>query len=122
MRGTPHLIASASAVPESGRAALAPALRAQLEAVKTIERFGRYHYAVAGDYLEWGVAQASAMFALGTPAEHLASQTTLATHFGEKLQGRAREFVSLASETRATFDELVAEATARFAESIKRFA
>jgi hypothetical protein len=30
--------------------------------------------------------------------------------------------VSLASETRATFNELVGDATARFAETIKRFA
>jgi hypothetical protein len=116
------LIPAASAVSESGRGTLAPAARAQLEAIKTLERFGRYHYAVAGDYLEWGVAQARAMLALGTPAEHVASQTTLATQFGEKLQGRVREFVSLASETRASFDELVREATVRFAESVKRFA
>jgi hypothetical protein len=101
---------------------LAPALRAQVEAIKTIERFGRYHYSVAGDYLEWGVAQARAILAPGTPAEHVASQTTLATQFGEKMQGRVREFVSLASETRATFNELVGDATARFAETIKRFA
>jgi phasin protein len=111
-----------SAVFESGRSALAPVLRAQQEAFKTLERFGRYHYSVAGDYLEWGVAQARAIFAPGTPAEHVASQTTLATQFGEKLQGRVREFVSLASETRATFNELVGDATARFAETIKRFA
>jgi hypothetical protein len=102
--------------------ALAPAVRAQLEAIKTIERFGRYHYSVAGDYLEWGVAQARAILAPGTPAEHLASQTTLATQFGETMQGRVREFVNLASETRATFNELVGDATARFAETIKRFA
>ena len=63
-----------------------------------------------------------AIFAPGTPAEHVVSQTTLATQFSEKLQGRVREFVSLASETRATFNELVGDATARFADTIKRFA
>jgi Phasin protein len=119
---TPDLNFEPSALFESGRTAMAPALRAQQEAFKALERFGRYHYAVAGDYLEWGVAQARAIFAPGTPAEHVASQTTLATQFGEKLQGRVREFVSLASETRATFNELVGDATARFAETIKRFA
>ncbi len=120
--GTPDLDFQPSVVFESGHTALAPALRAQQEAFKALERFGRYHYAVAGDYLEWGVAQARAIFAPCTPAEHVASQTTLATQFGEKLQGRARELLSLASETRATINELVGDATARFAETIKRFA
>jgi Phasin protein len=122
LRGTQDLNFEPSPVFESGRTALAPALCAQQEAVKALERFGRYHYSVAGDYFEWGVAQARAIFAPGTPAEHVVSQTTLATQFGEKLQGRVREFVSLASETRATFNELVGDATARFAETIKRFA
>src|SRR6266436_1828384 len=81
----PELNFEPDAVVESGRRALAPALRAQLEAIKTIERFGRYHYSVAGDYLEWRVAQARAILAPGTPAEHVASQTTLATQFGEKM-------------------------------------
>jgi hypothetical protein len=111
-----------SAVFESGRSAVAPALRAQQEAFEALGRFGRYQCAVAGDYFEWSVAQARAIFAPGTPAEHIASQTTLATQFGEKLQGRVREFMSLASETRATFNELVGDATARYAETIKRFA
>jgi len=120
--GTQDLNFEPPAVFESGRTALAPALRAQQEAFKALERFGRYHYSVAGDCLEWGVAQARVIFSPGTPAEHVVSQTTLATQFGEKLQGRVREFVSLASETRATFNELVGDATARFAETIKRFA
>jgi len=120
--GTQDLNFEPSAVFEPGRTALAPAVRAQQEAFKALERFGRYHYSVAGDYLEWGVAQARAIFAPGTPAEHVVSQTTLATQFGEKLQGRVREFVSIASETRATFNELLGDATARFAETIKRFA
>src|SRR5260370_750670 len=94
-----------SAAVETYRSFFAPALRAQQEALKTIERFGRYQFAVATDYLEWGVAQAKANLNLGTPAEQVASQTTLATQFGEKLQGRVREFVNLASETRASFSD-----------------
>jgi hypothetical protein len=102
------------------RDALAPTLHAQMEGLKAIERFGRYQYSVAGDYLEWGVAQARANLTLGTPAEHFASQTTLSTQFGEKLQGRVREFMNLASETRASFNQLLGEATARLAETIKQ--
>jgi len=90
---------------DAWRRGMAPALRAQVEALKAIERFGRYHYAFAGDYLEWGVAQARAGLGFRTPAEQIASQTTLATQFGEKLQGRVREFVNLAGETRASFSD-----------------
>jgi len=107
---------------ESGTAPIAPAPRAQQEALKALERFGRYHYSVAGDYLEWGVAQARAILTPCTPAEHVASQITLATQFGEKLQGRVREFADLASETRSSFRELVGDATARLAETFKQSA
>jgi hypothetical protein len=85
------------------RLTLAPALRVQLEALNAIERFGRYHYSFAGDCLEWGLAQARASLDVGTPAEQVASHATLAVQFGEKLQGRVREFVNLASDTRASF-------------------
>jgi hypothetical protein len=49
-----------SAAVETYRSLFAPTLRAQQEALKTMERFGRYQFAVATDYLEWGVAQAKA--------------------------------------------------------------
>jgi hypothetical protein len=103
--GTPALNFDPGVALDAWRRVLAPALRAPLEALNAIERFGRYQYSFAGDFLEWGVAQARAGLAFGTPAEQLASQTTLATQFGEKLQGRVREFVNLASETRASFSD-----------------
>jgi hypothetical protein len=85
------------------RRAMAPALCARLEALKALERFGRFQYSIAGDYFDWGIAQARASLAFGTPAEHVASRTTLAAQLGEKLQGRVRELVDLVSETRASF-------------------
>src|SRR5258708_3090403 len=91
------------------RSVFAPTLRAQEEALKAMERFGRYQFAVATDYLEWGVAQAKANLNLSTPAELAESQSVLATQFGEKMQGRVKEFVTLATETRATFNQLVGE-------------
>ena len=45
---------------ETYRNAFAPALKAQQEGVKALDRVGRYQYAVAGDYLEWSLAQAKA--------------------------------------------------------------
>ena len=109
-----------SAALQTYRSVFAPTLRAQQEALKTIERFGRYQFAVATDYLEWGVAQAKATLNLSTPAELAESQTALATQFGEKLQGRVKEFASLATEVRATFSQLVGETTAKVAETIKK--
>jgi len=118
--GTPHLNFNPRAAFDAYRGALAPTLRAQREALKAIECFGRYQYSVAGDYLEWGAAQAKANLKLGTPAELTASQAALATQFGAKIQGRVREFVNLASETRASFNQLLGEMTAGLAETIKQ--
>jgi len=103
--GTPDLKFEPSVAFDACRRALAPALRAQLEALKAIERFGRFQYTIAGDYLDWGIAQARASLVFGTPAEHVASRTTLAAQLGEKLQGRVREFADLASETRTSFSD-----------------
>ncbi len=111
-----------SAALETYRSVFAPTLRAQQEALKTMERFGRYQFAVATDYLEWGVAQAKANLSPSTPAELTESQTALATQFGEKMQGRVKEFVNLATEARATFSQLVGETTAKVAETIKKSA
>jgi hypothetical protein len=122
MAATPAAVVAPSAAFEVSRRTFAPALPAQVEMLKAIERFGRYHYSVAGDYLEWGMAQARVSLAVGTPVEQFARQSELSAQFGQKLQGRAREFLNLASETRATFQELVGEATARSAKMIKQTA
>jgi len=104
------------------KTALAPTLRVQQEGLKAIERFGRYQYAVAGDYLDWGVAQVKANLTASTPVELAATQTTLATQFGEKFKGRVQEFVNLATEAQTSFKQLLGEATAKMAETIKKAA
>ena len=47
------------------RTAFAPLFKAQQEAVQTLERASHYHYALAGDYLELGLAQAKATVGAG---------------------------------------------------------
>ena len=118
--GLPAMTLDPSAAVDACRRAVAPALRAQLEALKAIERFGRYQYGVAGDYLEWSMAQARASLTVGTPAEHIASQVTLSTQFSGKLQDRVREFVDLASETQASFNHVLGDTAAKLAETIKQ--
>jgi phasin family protein len=98
---------------EASRSAFAPALKAQQESIKAIDRLGHYQYAVAGDYLEWSVAQAKAAAGAQTPAEFLSKQVELATALSEKMRVRAQEFVSLATEAQTTFTQVVSEATAK---------
>jgi len=83
---------------ETYKSAFAPALKAQQEGVKALDRVGRYQYAVAGDYLEWSLAQAKAAIGAQTPAEFVSKQVELTTALSEKLRARAQEFVKLATD------------------------
>src|SRR6266446_4628059 len=105
---------------ETYKAAFAPVLKAQQEGVKVIDRVGRYQYAVAGDYLEWSLAQAKLALAAQTPADFVSKQVELTTALSEKLRARAQEFVTLATETQNSFTNVVNEATAKVAEVSKK--
>ncbi len=107
---------------EAYRNAFAPTLKAQQEGLKTIDRAGHYHYAVAGDYLEWSLAQAKAALAAQTPAEFVSKQIELATALSEKLRGRVQEFVTLATDAQNSFTQVMTEATAKVAEVTKKAA
>src|ERR1039457_2805340 len=100
------------AIFETYRNAFTPVLKVQEEGVKTIDRLGRYQYAVAGDYLEWSLAQAKAALAAQTPAEFVAKQVELTTALSEKLRARAQEFVTLATDAQTSFKQAVADVTA----------
>jgi phasin family protein len=103
------------------RAAFAPVLKAQQEGVKAIDRVGRYQYAVAGDYLEWSLAQAKLALAGQSPADFVSKQVELTTALSEKLRARAQEFATLATETQAGFTDVVKEATTKVVDEAKRF-
>ncbi len=97
---------------ETYRNAFAPALKSQQEGLKAIDRAGRYHYAVMGDYLDYSLAQAKAVLGAQSPTEFVSKQVELATALGDKLRARAQEFVSLATETQTSFTEVLNQATA----------
>jgi len=107
---------------ETFRTAFAPTLKAQQEGLKAIERAGRYQYAVAGDYLEWSLAQGNAVLAAHTPAEFVSKQVELATALSEKLRARVQEFVSLATDVQTSITKVVSEATAKVAEVTRKAA
>src|ERR1700681_2892657 len=108
------------AIFETYRNAFAPVLKGQQEGLKAIDRAGRYQYAVAGDYLEWSLAQAKAALTAQTPAEFVSKQVELATALSEKLRARAQEFVTLATEAQNSFTNTVNEASAKVAEVSKK--
>jgi hypothetical protein len=109
---------------EAYRSAFAPVLKAQQEGFKTIDRMGHYQYAVAGDYLEWSLAQAKAALHAQSPIEFVTKQVELTTALSDKLRARAQEFVTLATDAqnsaRTTFTEAVNEATAKVTEASKK--
>lgn len=107
---------------ENYRNAFAPALKAQQEGVKALDRVGRYQYDVAGDYLEWGLAQAQAALTSKTPADFVSKQVELTTALSEKLRARAQEFVTLATDAQTSFTQVVSEAAAKVAAVTKKAA
>jgi hypothetical protein len=112
------------AIFETYRNAFTPVLKAQEEGVKTIDRVGRYQYAVAGDYLEFTLAQAKAAVGAQTPVDFFSKQVELTTALSEKLRARAQEFVTLATDAQSSMTtvatNLANEATAKVGEVIKK--
>ncbi len=95
--------------------------RAQQDGFRALERFARFNYAVAGDYLDAGLAHAKATVtaraAVGAQAvaDLLAKQAELGNQLSEKLRARAQEFSSLASEVQESVGSFAADAATRAA-------
>ena len=93
--------------------------KAQHEGLRAFERFARFQYAVAGDVLEAGLAQAKATLGMradiGTQAiaELLERQAELSTKLSEKIRERAQEFSTLAAEVQESVGSFAAAATHR---------
>ncbi len=118
---------------ESYRNAFAPVLKAQQEGVKAIERLGRYQYAVAGDYLEWSLAQATAATAVQDP-RRIRVQAGRTRHRTQREAARSRarvrhsgdrapaSFTEVVNEAATKAADLSKEATAKVVETAKRAA
>ena len=104
------------------RDSFASVQKAQEQGFKAIERFARFQYAVAGDYLEAGLAHTQAALAVKTPAELIAKQTELSTRLGEKLRARVQEFATIATEVQGTVATFATETANRTAASAKKAA
>jgi Phasin protein len=102
--------------------------KAQQEGFRTLERFARFNYAVAGDCLEAGLAQVravlSARASVGTQvvADLLSRQAELSKELSEKLRARTQEFSSLASEVQESVSNFAADAAGRAASGPRKAA
>jgi hypothetical protein len=84
--------------------------KAQEQGFKAVERFVRFQYAVAGDYLDAGVAHTEAALSAKTHVELLAKQTELNARLSDKLRTRAEEFATIATETQSSVTSFATEA------------
>ena len=104
---------------ETYKDAFTSVTRSQQDSFKALERFARFHYDVAGDVLEAGLAQAkatvSARAADGTQAlaDLLQKQAELGTQLSEKLKARAQEFSALAAEVHESMGNFAADSAHR---------
>jgi phasin family protein len=107
---------------ETYRNTFAPVIRAQQEGLKSFDRLAHFQYALAGDFLELGLAQAKAFLGSKSPAELFAKQSELGSKFSDQLRGRVQEFSSLANESQATMAQLLEQANAKFVDVAKKAA
>jgi phasin family protein len=106
----------------SFRDTYAPFVRAQHEGLKTVERLVRYQLAIAGDYLDWSVAQAKVGINAKSTSEIVTQQSELNSRFGDKLRARAQEFSQIATETQGAMSQWFDQTTAEVADKVKKAA
>jgi Phasin protein len=93
--------------------------KAQQDGLRALERFARFHYAVAGDVLDAGLAHTRAALgvraAAGTEviAELLQTQAELGIQLSEKLKARAQEFSNLTAQARQSAGSFAADVASR---------
>ena len=86
---------------ENSRKLAEPVARLQTLAARTFERFARYQYEVAGDYLHLGVATLHAATQSKDLPELIKKQSELANAAFEKQTQRSQDLLRLAGEAQA---------------------
>jgi hypothetical protein len=104
------------------RSALAPVIRTQEEYIKAVDRIARLQYAVAGDVLESGLAQAHVALEAKSAGDYLAKSTELGAKLGEKIRTRTQELVSATVEAQGSVARMAGEAGAKAADSTRKAA
>ena len=95
------------------RETFAPVYKWQQDGFKTLERFTRFNYSVAGDYLDSGIQQAQAALAAKNPADFLQKGAEIGSKLGEKICSRVQELMSITTEAQGQFSQFASEAVTR---------
>lgn len=108
---------------EAYRETFSSVRKAQQEGIKVVERLARFQYAVAGDFLDAGIAHAqTATASVKSPSELISKHVELNAHLSEKFKARVQELLALASEVQGTVSALATEAADRASGPAKKAA
>jgi phasin family protein len=92
---------------EFQKTAFAPIARFNEAGVRTFEKIMRHQFAIAGDVLDFGIAQLNAIANAKDPAAFASTQSGLAADFVHKQTSRSTDFIKLATEVQSEFGRLV---------------
>ena len=99
---------------ENSRKLAEPVARLQALSARTVERFARYGYELAGDYLNLGLATLNAATQAKDAPELFKKQSELANAYFEKQTQRSQDFLKLAGEAQADVTQWIDQATTEF--------
>jgi len=99
---------------ENSRKFAEPVARLQALSARTVERFARYGYEVAGDYLNFGLAALNAATQTQDVQVLLKKQSELANSYFEKQTQRSQDFLKIAGEAQADVTQWVDQASTEF--------
>ncbi|MBS0375634.1 MAG: phasin family protein [Proteobacteria bacterium] len=99
---------------ENTRKLAEPVARLQALSARTFERFARYGYEVAGDYLNLSVAALHAAAQAKDGPELLKKQAELANAYFDKQTQRSQDFLKLAGEAQADVTSWIDQASAEY--------
>lgn len=92
------------------RETFAPMYKWQQDGLKTLERFARFNYSVAGDCLDSGIEQAQAAIAAKNPSDFMAKEAEIGSKLGEKVRSRVHEFMNITTYAQGQFSQFASEA------------
>ncbi len=99
---------------ENSRKFAEPVAQMQALSARTMERFARYGYEVAGDYLNLSIAAIHAATQTQELPALLKKQSELATAYLEKQTQRSQDFLKIAGEAQADVTQWVDKASTEF--------
>lgn len=104
---------------ENSRKLAEPVARFQELAARTTERFARYGYEVAGDFLNLGIAALYTTSQSKDLPELLKKQSELANQYYEKQTQRSQDLLKIAGETQATVTQWIDQTSTEFTQRAK---